>query len=74
MREDGTVSLPGLDTMYIGPGPDAPSNELRWGVKAHIEREDAIPESAGDPNLPFDWEGIYQRERARMEQLANPAG
>ena len=73
MREDGTVSLPGLDTMYIGPGPDAPSNELRWGVKAHIEREDALPESARDPNLPFDWEGIYQRERARMEQLANPA-
>ena len=74
MHEDGSVSLPGLDTMYFGPGPDAPSDELRWGVKAHIERESSLPDSARDPNLPFDWEGIYHRERARMEQLANPAG
>ena len=72
MRDDGSVSLPGLDAMYTGPGPDAPSDQLRWGVKAHIERPDPLPASARDPRLPFDWEGIYHRESARMEQLAKP--
>jgi hypothetical protein len=73
MQDDGSVSLPGLDAMYTGPGPDAPSDQLRWGVKAHIERPDSLPASARDPHLPFDWEGIYHRESARMEQLAKPA-
>lgn len=60
-------SLPGLDTMLA---PDAsengPSDSRRWGVKDHIERPDLPPQ---DPALPFDWEGQYSRERARIEAL-----
>ena len=71
-RDDGTITLPGLETIFDGQLPEGPSDQLRWGVKAHIERSDALPSTALDPNLPFDWEGIYQHEKEKIEQLATP--
>ena len=66
--EAGDPTLPGLqDPLTPKPTEDAPSDALRWGVKAHIEREDAEPPSA---ELPVDWLEIYTAERSRIEALS----
>ncbi len=65
--EQGNASLPGLYRMLATTLPgDGPSNELKWGVKDHIEREEATEPA---PELPFSWLEIYRSERAIIEAL-----
>jgi subtilisin family serine protease len=76
LAADGTPTLPGLDRM-VGPvAPEkGPSGSRRWGVKAHIERPTDSTEEPGmppDPQLPFDWHGLYLEEKARVEALSRP--
>jgi subtilisin family serine protease len=72
----GNPSLPGLERM-LSPQPSEKGLSLsrKWGVKAHIERADLPPP---DPHhareAPFDWYGIYQREKAVIEELARQPG
>ena len=66
---DGLPTLPGLENMLATElTDDRPSTNLRWGVKAHIEREDGMPPS---PKLPFNWFDIYVSEMKVIEELSN---
>ena len=76
LADDGSPTLPGLDRM-VGPvAPEkGPSDNRRWGIKAHIERPTISveePRTPPDPQLPFDWYGLYLEEKARMEALSRP--
>ncbi len=70
--KDGSTSLPGLEEMYSGePSEKGLSSSRKWGVKAHIERENPSPaEHDPDSNSPFDWSSAYREEKFRMEKLA----
>ncbi len=70
--EDGSTSLPGLETMYLGePSEKGLSNSRKWGVKDHIERKKPqIFEKMPPKPRPFDWESAYIDEQSRMEKLA----
>ena len=71
--EDGAVSLPGL-TELVSRETSAKglSDTRKWGVKAHIERNDPpLNEAPSDPKAPFDWQQMYQSEREKIENLAN---
>ena len=71
--EDGAVGLPGLKAM-VSPLPSAKglSDTRKWGVKAHIERNDPpLVDSPSNPKGPFDWRQMYQSERAKIENLAD---
>ena len=66
------ASLPGLETMLSAtPAEKGMSVSRRWGVKAHIERENNEPT---DPNsisdAAFDWQSAYQKEKFQIEKLA----
>ena len=73
VTESGQVSLPGLESMLSPAEPlKGPSDTRAWGVKAHVERLPDDPKP--DPEAIFDWIGIYEMERARMEALRNSDG
>jgi serine protease AprX len=68
----GEASLPGLETMLsAAPADKGMSVSRKWGVKAHIERDDDEP---NDPNSiytsAFDWQSSYQNEKLQIEKLA----
>ncbi|MFC1579184.1 S8 family peptidase [Pseudomonadota bacterium] len=73
--EDGEASLPGLNTM-LSPEPAAKghSDNRKWGVKAHIEREDNLPTpppgSTVETASPFNWMELYLQEKAAIENLS----
>ena len=72
VEEDGSVSLPGLRSMVSPvPAEKGLSRTRKWGVKAHIERQDG-PLEPTDKD-PFDWPQIYLEEKARIEKLAQDA-
>ncbi len=65
--EDGNASLPGLYRMLASESSaDGHSSDRKWGVKDHIEREDA---AEPPPDLPFQWLEIYLAERDLIEAL-----
>jgi len=70
--EDGSTSLPGLSEMYTGEASEKGlSNSRKWGVKAHIERENPQKiENKPATSHPFDWESAYIEEQSRIEELA----
>ncbi|MEJ2531500.1 MAG: S8 family peptidase [Halioglobus sp.] len=69
VAEDGSVSLPGLRSMVSPvPAEKGLSTTRKWGVKAHIERQDGPAEPPD--NDPFNWPQIYLEEKARIEKLA----
>ncbi|MEQ9464306.1 MAG: S8 family peptidase [Haliea sp.] len=68
LDEQGKASLPGLQRMLASEQPgDGPSSDIKWGVKDHIEREDAAEPA---PDLPFPWLEVYLSERAVIEALS----
>jgi len=68
----GDASLPGLYRMLATePSADGLSSDRKWGVKDHIEREDAV---APAPDLPFQWLEIYLTERDLIEALSRRQG
>ena len=70
--DDGTTSLPNLDQMFLGePSEKGLSRSRKWGVKAHIERDNP-DHGARDPNTPhpFNWESAYRDEQLRIEELS----
>ncbi|MBE9539964.1 MAG: S8 family peptidase [Proteobacteria bacterium] len=70
--EDGSTSLPGLGEMYLGePSQKGLSTTRKWGVKAHIERDNP-QQTDNKPSAthPFDWESAYIAEQTRIEELA----
>jgi len=70
--DEGDASLPGLYRMLATePSADGLSSDRKWGVKDHIEREDAI---APAPDLPFQWLEIYLSERDLIEALSTQQG
>ncbi len=71
--EGGLVSLPGLEEMLSPqPSPSGFSNSRRWGVKAHIERDDPpLSEDELKRESPFNWPDAYQEEKATIEALAS---
>ena len=70
--EGTNVSLPGLEAMVSPePSPDGQSNSRRWGVKAHIERDDPpLTEDELRQESAFDWNRLYQEEKSLIEELA----
>jgi hypothetical protein len=74
--DDGSPTLPGLERMVSPVPPEkGPSDDRRWGIKAHIERPTRSadePATPPDPQLPFDWYGLYLEEKARVEALSRP--
>jgi subtilisin family serine protease len=70
--KDGAVSLPGLEKMVSGePSPSGRSDSRRWGVKAHIERDDPpLSKEELERDSPFDWMEVYRREKSRIEELS----
>jgi hypothetical protein len=61
-------TLPELDKVYAGKEPEkGPSQDRRWGIKAHIERSHPLPEPAS--NAVPDWAEIYLLERSLIEAL-----
>lgn len=66
--DEGNPSLPGLDKM-LSPTPAAEghSQDRRWGVKEHIERQAPLDP---DPDLPFDWLEAYLAEKSIIEALS----
>ncbi len=69
---EGNPSLPGLERM-LSPQPSEKGLSLsrKWGVKAHIERNDLPPTGSRQADgAPFDWYAIYQEEKAAIEALA----
>jgi subtilisin family serine protease len=71
VEEDGSVSLPGLGEM-LSPDPRAKglSQIRKWGVKAHIERDDLPASTNSSAEPPFDWRQMYLEEKAKIEALA----
>lgn len=72
--EKGEASLPGLTTMLSSEQTEkGPSENRRWGVKAHIERIDTQPsppaKAAGEA-ASFDWMEVYLQEKAILEELS----
>lgn len=66
--EEGNASLPGLHRMLADePSADGLSSDRKWGVKDHIERENATEPA---PDLPFQWLEIYLSERDLIEALS----
>ena len=69
----GNTTLPGLKDM-LSPVEAAKghSDTRRWGVKSHIEREDSGEQGpdGSDIKPPFDWELMYESERAAIEGLS----
>ncbi len=70
---DGAPSLPGLGTM-LSPEPAAEglSKTRKWGVKAHIERNEPSPTPGATPDggLPSRWMQLYLDEREAIERLS----
>jgi serine protease AprX len=69
---DGNVSLPGLNTM-VSPHPSESglSATRKWGVKAHIERDDQATVAAEPANQSsFNWLEMYLEEKSAIEKLA----
>lgn len=72
---EGKTSLPGLEHM-LSPAPAAKgySKIRKWGAKDHIESNVFVapaPNTHGEH--PFDWPGMYERERAAIEALSSQA-
>ncbi|MCB1701355.1 MAG: S8 family peptidase [Halioglobus sp.] len=71
--KDGKASLPGLSEM-VSPEPAAKgmSKTRKWGVKAHIERQNPPPANTTSPLKapPFDWMQLYLEERNKIESLS----
>ncbi len=73
--DDGSASLPGFREMVSSePSESGLSENRKWGVKDHIERDD-IPSSALIPSeaLPFDWQSLYRLEKSTIENLSQDA-
>ncbi len=72
--DNGEASLPGLATMVSDQQTEKGYSEnRRWGVKAHIERQDhssSPPGSSAGKGAPFDWMEVYLQERAQLEELS----
>jgi serine protease AprX len=70
--DNGSASLPGLTTM-VSPQPSeqGASKSRKWGVKAHIERNDSLSPVPGPENEPpFNWQELYLEEKVAIEKLA----
>ncbi len=70
--DHGNTSLPGLEQVYRDtPQAKGFSTSRKWGVKAHIERPGYQWGAQGQaPDARFDWERLYQAEKAKMDALA----
>jgi serine protease AprX len=70
VEPDGSVTLPGLETMLSQePSEKGLSAIRKWGVKAHVERiTPADPESGYVQ--PFNWQHIYSLEKGALEKKA----
>lgn len=68
LADDGSTSLPGLETLYdSSPSEKGASDNRRWGVKAHIERDEH--EQSGQASA-VDWRAQYLQEKERIERLS----
>jgi len=70
--EDGGPSLPGFKEMVSAqPSENGLSENRKWGVKDHIERQD-LQSSNVPPSkeFPFDWQELYLLERSTIEALS----
>jgi len=73
--EDGGPSLPGLKEMVSAePSESGLSENRKWGVKDHIERQSVQTSGALPPKeFPFDWQELYLLERSTIEVLSKGA-
>ena len=75
VNEDGSTSLPGLDTMLAGEeAAKGLSEDRKWGVKSHIERPGyqwSDGRKGNSSTSPFDWENEYLQEKARIQGIAD---
>jgi subtilisin family serine protease len=70
--EDGGPSLSGFkDMVSAEPSENGLSENRKWGVKDHIEREDAQSSKEIPPEgLPYNWRELYLLERSTIENLS----
>ncbi len=69
---DGSASLPGFKEMVSAePSANGLSENRKWGVKDHIEREDKQTSTVIAPvDLPFDWQQLYLQEKSTIESIS----
>jgi serine protease AprX len=70
--EDGGPSLPGLKEMVSAqPSENGLSENRKWGVKDHIERQNMQSSDELAPGeFPFGWQELYLLERSTVEALS----
>ncbi len=73
--EDGGPSLPGLKEMVSAqPSENGLSENRKWGVKDHIERQNMQSSELLPPKeFPFNWQELYLLERSAIEALSKGA-
>lgn len=73
MNDDGSPSLPGLETMLSSASSEKGMSKTRkWGVKEHIERLDTeLPFEESARKSPIDWRTLYLQEREVIEKLSS---
>lgn len=70
MLQDGSPTLPGLDTMVRDTSATTGfSDDRRWGVAAHLQRLDAAAEQPQAEGVPFDWAAVYRMEQEKLNAL-----
>lgn len=72
LLEDGSASLPGFkDRVSSEPSENGLSENRKWGVKDHIERQDIHSSAEIPPRAAsFNWEDLYLQERSTIENLS----
>lgn len=74
--EDGGPSLPGLqDRVSTDPSENGLSENRKWGVKDHMERQDSPPSALLQPEVVpfFNWQERYLLEKSTVERLSRRA-
>ena len=65
-HEDGTPGLPGENRLVsTTPAREGPSETLRWGAAAHLQRLSTPPQ-----NSPIDWLSIHASEQRHIRAIA----
>ena len=72
--KDGSATLPGLEEVLSAtPSEEGMSVTRKWGVKDHMERKDREAPGLFGESSPIDWQELYEREKAAIQQLIREA-
>jgi serine protease AprX len=72
VEADGSVGLPGLNIMLSPSSPEQGwSDNRKWGVKAHIERDTPDANQSQPESSPFNWKQRYFEEKQFFQDMAS---